>query len=468
MIGQLNSLRSNKRLVYAVAGALGGALGAVFAELVLNSDTSSSSRWRAIIETGLWSAAFASVLGATLFVATEWYQRQQLKPERAAQVLLMGALAGLISGAGAQFLYGMDIGSYELKTYGLRIAAWAIMGALLGTMLSRYVPNLGTGRGFGAGALGGAAGCIGFLLTSMFVPGISGRIVGIALLGLALGLAMYFVETMSSEASVEVEWAPYESTLVGLGAQPVVIGGGGEEHIFKKGLAPMVSSLIFKDGRIEHVETASGKRTPLQDGSRLRVGGLNMVIHATSGTSGPGTSGKRNWLVAGSTACAVLVGAVALTIAGPRADPNVVAGQDQATVRITDDRLRLPTVAAGAAPTRDMSFMEGCWRSDPFKHTPIHPPGVSEYCFDAEGLGRFTFRREEGSSSKSCSTEATGEFDGTVLLLRDGDTTCSDGTPWLQDRLNCTADADGVAVCRGESDNSGEIFRWSVNLHRQR
>jgi hypothetical protein len=308
---------------------------------------------------------------------------------------------------------------------------------------------------------------MGFLLTLQFLPsGVAGRIVGIALLGLALGLAMYFVETMSSEASVEVEWAPYESTLVGLGAQPVVIGGGGEEHIFKKGLAPMVSSLIFKDGRIEHVETASGKRTPLQDGSRLRVGGLNMVIHATSGTSGPSTSGKRNWLVAGSSTCAVLVGAVALTIAGPRADPNVVAGQDQATVRITDDRLRLPTTS-----TREMSFMEGCWRSDPFKHTPTHRPGVSEYCFDAEGLGTFTFRREEGPSSKSCSTEAMGEFDGTVLLLRDGDTTCSDGTPWFQDRLNCTADPDGVAVCRGEgaaADGSGGIWRWSVNLHRQR
>lgn len=90
---------------------------------------------------------------------------------------------------------------------------------------------------------------------------------------------MYAAEDLFREASVEVMWAPYETTTVGLGAQAVTVGGG-EDHIFVRGLPPHVSSIVLRNGQIEHVETASGKRTPLQDGSRLRVGGLNLVIHA--------------------------------------------------------------------------------------------------------------------------------------------------------------------------------------------
>lgn len=325
MANAINSFRSNKRALYAVAGLMGGALGAVFAELALDPDAESSSRIGDIIETSLWSAAFACILGTALFVAGEWHQRRGLKPDRVAKVLAISAVAGFLSGAGAQYLYSMDIGSWELRNFALRIVAWAVMGALLGAMLSQSVPNLGLARGFGAGAVGGAVGCMGFLLTVQYQPGVVGRIVGIALLGLALGLAMYFVENMFNEASVEVEWAPYETSRVGLGPIPVFIGGGGEEHIFKKGLPPQVSSLVFRNGLIEHVETANGKRTPLQDGSRLRIGPLNLVIHAVSGPSGSPANKSQSWIVAGSIVATVVIGAVAMTLTGLGRTPQTDA-----------------------------------------------------------------------------------------------------------------------------------------------
>ena len=317
MSNALTSFRSNKRLLYAATGLVGGALGAVFAEIALRPDASGASTpIRDVVETALWSAAFASILGTALFLAGEWHQRRELKPERVAKVLALSAAAGFLSGAGAQYLYSMDIGSWELRNFGLRIAAWAVMGALLGAMLSRSVPNLGLARGFGAGAVGGAVGCMGFLLTLQFLPGVVGRIVGVALLGLALGLAMYFVENMFREASVEVEWAPYETSRVGLGPTPVFIGGGGEEHIFKKGLPPAVSSLVLRDGLIEHVETANGKRTPLQDGSRLRIGGLNLMVHAVPGSAGSAANRTKHWGIAGSVVAAVTTAAVAMTLTG--------------------------------------------------------------------------------------------------------------------------------------------------------
>ncbi len=197
MSNALNSFRSNKRVLYAASGLVGGALGAVLAEIALRPDANNSSTpMRDVIETALWSASFAAVLGTALFLAGEWHQRRELKPERVARVLALSAAAGFLSGAGAQYLYSLDIGSWEFKNFGLRIIAWAVMGALLGAMLSRSVSNLGLARGFAAGAVGGAVGCMGFLLTLQQLPGAVGRIVGVSLLGLALGLAMYFVENM--------------------------------------------------------------------------------------------------------------------------------------------------------------------------------------------------------------------------------------------------------------------------------
>lgn len=324
-MNSITSLRLKKRELYALAGLTGGAIGALLAESALQIDLDRSTRIGGIFGTGLWSAAFASVLGSILYLAGEWHQRRELKPQRAAKVFVISAVAGLVSGAGAQYLFSMDIGTLQLRNYGLRIAAWAIMGALLGAMLSRSVPNLGLRRGFGAGAIGGAVGCMGFLLTSMYLPGSMGRIVGIALLGLSIGLAMYFVESMFREASVEVEWAPHETTRVGLGAQPVVIGGGGEEHIFKKGLPPYVSSLVFKDGFIEHIETANGKSTPLQDGSRLRIGGLNMQVHAVPNADSSQPNKRQNLIVVGSIVCAVLAGATAMTLTGRGPAPSTDA-----------------------------------------------------------------------------------------------------------------------------------------------
>lgn len=317
MTSSLNTLRLRQRELYGITGILGGSIGASVAELVLRQNIDRTNRLGGVLETALWSATFASVLGLALFLASEWHQRRDLRPDRAAKVFVISAAAGFLSGAGAQYLYSLDIGTFRLQNYALRILAWAIMGALLGAMLSRSVPNLGVRRGFGAGAIGGAAGCVGFLLTAMYLPGSAGRIIGIALLGLALGLAMYFVENMFREASVEIEWAPNETTYIGLGAQPVTIGGSGEEHIVKRGLPPHVSSIIFKDGLIEHVETANGKRTPLEDGSRLRIGGLNLVIHAASNAAGAKRGNEQDQMLIGAAALTVVVCAVALTVLGP-------------------------------------------------------------------------------------------------------------------------------------------------------
>ena len=124
-----------------------------------------------------------------------------------------------------------------------------------------------------------------------------------------------------------------------------------------------------------------------------------------------------------------------------------------------DDRLRLPT-----APTNDYSFMQGCWRTDPFRHELMQTQaGVSTYCFNANGAGQLEWRR----GRTACRTYARAQFDGPTLRLRDRDSNCNDGSHWFADQLVCTRGPDNVANCSGNShDAFGRPVNWPVNLHR--
>ena len=144
----------------------------------------------------------------------------------------------------------------------------------------------------------------------------------------------------------------------------------------------------------------------------------------------------------------------------PKATPPAPQPQPKVAPRNpNDNRLRLPQ-----APTNNYSFMEGCWRTDPFRHEAQQmQPGVSSYCFDASGNGRLEWRR----GRTACRTNAQARFSGAVLALRDADSTCNDGSRWFADQLNCQRGADNVAQCSGNSrDAYGRLVSWTVNLHK--
>ena len=141
-------------------------------------------------------------------------------------------------------------------------------------------------------------------------------------------------------------------------------------------------------------------------------------------------------------------------VAAPKPPPPPPAPKP----RPGDDRLRLPS------PTNNMSFLQGCWRTDPFRHERgQQQPGVSSYCFDANGNGQLEWRR----GRTACRTTAQARFEGAVLRLRDADTNCNDGSRWYADQLVCQRGADDVAQCSGSS--RGGAFgptTWSVNMHK--
>jgi hypothetical protein len=137
----------------------------------------------------------------------------------------------------------------------------------------------------------------------------------------------------------------------------------------------------------------------------------------------------------------------------PQPKPAPAPQPQPRQTRPNDDRLRLP------APTNDYSFMAGCWRTDPFRHEPRQmQPGVSSYCFDANGNGQLEWRRGR--------TRAQARFEGSILRVRDGDSTCNDGSRWYADQLVCRRGADDVAQCSGTSHGAFGPVTWTVNLHK--
>ena len=126
-----------------------------------------------------------------------------------------------------------------------------------------------------------------------------------------------------------------------------------------------------------------------------------------------------------------------------------------------DDRLRVPDKLR----QDQLGFMQGCWDTDPFRHQPSQrTPGLSSYCFSADGSGRLVFRR----GGYTCEAPAHIEVvSPRRFLIRDADTICSDSSPWYQDRLSCAPDAQGVAVCSGEANSPEGRHEWDVEFHKR-
>ncbi|MHA1538205.1 MAG: hypothetical protein ACTSUD_11670 [Alphaproteobacteria bacterium] len=118
---------------------------------------------------------------------------------------------------------------------------------------------------------------------------------------------------------------------------------------------------------------------------------------------------------------------------------------------------------------RTLKFAAGCWRTDPFKHSPAHVPGISQYCFDENGRGNMIFYRE--ANAETCGSFATIRREGEGFRIDDSDSRCvragRDAGAWYADHLICRTDAGGIIICQGESKIGGKVDRWRVRLHRQ-
>ena len=234
-------MRKNKNLLFGGMGFLGGVAGGLVGEAVrpgglhsyIESSVGSVAKWSACIGVGI-------LLGLTWALAI-YSGRRFPSGKKIAGAVFSGFLAGAFAGGIAQgvFMIHRFIGTGQ---FFFQSGCWGLAGAILGLWISRAIPNLGAARGAFAGLMGGWIGGMGFLALAIHLDEGSGRVMGVGIIGAALGLAIVIVETIFREASLEVIWAPKESTILSLGPRPIWIGGG-DDHIHITGMRQHTASL---------------------------------------------------------------------------------------------------------------------------------------------------------------------------------------------------------------------------------
>jgi len=247
-----------------------------------------ASTGRLLLAISAWTAVIAAMIAMALCVGQHHYLRQGwLHPSAALSGWIGGLIAGVTGGAAGQFLYQAAPGTLAGEAV-FRILGWTLLGSLAGLVLAFFVPNLRSDRGMLGGALGGAAGALGFLGASIAfhgLPGgeIAGRILGAVLLGLALGLMLALAERMARKAWLEVCYGGGEFRTVNLGVEPVSIGSNSRAAtIYARGAAPVAYRYWFLDGKVKQEDATTGAVTEVQSGEPISVGALSVTVHTAA------------------------------------------------------------------------------------------------------------------------------------------------------------------------------------------
>ena len=283
-------LANSKVLLFTLAGLLGGGLGNTLAEFLIDQDSDATRGFLELaLRTGSWGLLWGIGITTALLAANELYSRRPLISSWvAANGLWRGATCGFLSGALAQVAYSLPVRDELLRELLFKPACWGIAGMILGLLLSFSIPNLGKGKGTIAGLIGGLLGGVAFVvLGAVFlaigatspIAGSFSRVVGVAVIGAAVGLAITVAEAVFRTAHAEVVWGARERTTVSLGPEPVWFGGG-RSQIFVKGLPCRAAGMVMRSGRIVFTDTDGAERN-LGDGETVQIGHLQVVVHAT-------------------------------------------------------------------------------------------------------------------------------------------------------------------------------------------
>lgn len=304
-----NSVNSRDLTWKAMAGLAGGALGWLPVELTSAGHSITEQVTSAEAVAMFVSMAILSgMIGAMILASDE--QKLEITP-RVRNLFIRGFAICFLLALPANY-YSNYVFSYVLSSggWGLghpgsifylmlgRIASWTLMGTMLGAGvgIASFRPvNLAKG------AIGGLIG--GFLGGFIFDPinrmtggGLPSRLIGLSLIGLAIGLLIGLVQELTKTAWMTVEAGRLrgrqyrlegavssigraEENPVGLFGDPAVQAR--HAVIERKGNDYVLRGLAVADGTFlngERVESA-----PLKEGDRIRIGSYELSFHLRKG-----------------------------------------------------------------------------------------------------------------------------------------------------------------------------------------
>jgi len=275
-----SGIRQNKKMLFGLFGFISGMLGALISEFIYIVTPVKQTILVGIFTTAVWAGLFSAVIATGLFYAIEIYGRRKGDwGELLKKSIPAGFVAGAISGGIAQAIFGpvSNFLSDLIVLFLFQSACWGILGLILGWRLSKAIPNLGAQRAMGAGFIGGFIGGAGFLIVGDFLELLPGHMLGIGIMGAALGLCIVLVEERSRVAFVEVHWTPDEVSYFTLGRTPVFIGSG-DSDIYVPTVVRHAMSLTIEGGQIIGTDHTKGKKKELFDGNHINIGKIDMII----------------------------------------------------------------------------------------------------------------------------------------------------------------------------------------------
>lgn len=279
--------RTMRSYYYAILGAIGGLIGWQVSDLLGLSFTS-TFYMNVLIVGGLVGLIIGLFIGITEGALT-------LNPVQAIKAGLFGALLGVAAGG-----LGLALGEFLFQAVGAgifgRALGWAIFGALIG-LAEGVVGRSQVWKPVLGGVIGGAIGGILLELARIRLDLLTGKAVGLVLLGAAVGLFISLIVVALSRAWLEVTSGKLKGTEFIL--DKFMRAGGPAVAI---GSSPLKSEIVLPDPDIspQHAMlTGDGSRFSLQDrsmsgtfingrkiertqlsnGQKIRMGNTEMIYH---------------------------------------------------------------------------------------------------------------------------------------------------------------------------------------------
>ncbi len=241
---------------------------------------------RLVLRSGMWTAAIAALVCLFLLGGQHHYLRGTLPPIGGVAGGILGGLAvGLVGGAAGQGLFFLAPESAVLANV-FRVFGWALLGGLAGIGLSLFIPNMKWLLGLAGGAIGGAAGALGFIAVSYLTGDLVGRLVGGLVLGFFIGLMVALAESAFRRAWLEVKFSGGETISVNLGPEPVKVGSDAKMcTVWARGAAALALRYFVRDGKVVCDDTVQQRETIVGNGFVREVGTIRLTVHTSSGTA---------------------------------------------------------------------------------------------------------------------------------------------------------------------------------------
>jgi hypothetical protein len=273
---------SKKTLVFGIAGGLGAAVGELLSEPVhIIPEKLPSSFMGLVLGVAIWAALVSLGVSIGLLIAQSVYLKKRPRSESFVKTMILGILSGALAGAAAQVIFAF---TYNISTAAeiiSRVICWGLMACGVGFGVSLFIPNYPRKRAMLAGILGGVIGGAIFRATFGLLPEVTGRIFGVAILGVFIGLTISIVEEILREAWITVVWARNETTNVSLGNKPLVLGSSPEADVYlRRDKFPPVAVIVkIENSRVVVDNKLTGQYTEQADGSEVNLGIMRIIIH---------------------------------------------------------------------------------------------------------------------------------------------------------------------------------------------